>query len=66
MATLWEVMRISGCLFQLIQQNLKQMFTIFRRSSLFLLGVTDIDAALAALQMQAQQALAACGADKAA
>ena len=36
------------------------------RSSLFLLGVTDIDAALAALQMQAQQALAACGADKAA
>ena len=36
------------------------------RSSLFLLGVTDIDAALAAVQMQAQQALAACGADKAA
>ena len=36
------------------------------RSSLFLLGVADIDAALAGLQLQAQQALAACGAAKAA
>ena len=36
------------------------------RSSLFLLGVADIDAPLAGLQLQAQQALAACGAAKAA